>query len=167
MQKKRKQLLTIVIIILCFVIIAYFGGMLGSGSYGYAQQYKFSAGKNKLTKAVEELKNESKSLNLPDAINDPDGLDTLTSHYNASIYDYDKKIIFVFFIESDYNNSNRSSIYLVSINKSLDVRNYKLVNRDMDRTENLEVKREFEEFFLNKLKIEYKDEGNNMFIFWK
>lgn len=167
MRKRKKSILVIIIVIVCFIAFAFFGAMLGAGPYGYAEQYKFNTDKDQLIQAVKKLKEENKSLNLPDAINDPDGLDTSDMHYNVSMFDNDQKIIFVFFVEGDYDNSNNAFINLISVNKTLDVRNYKIVNRDMDRAENIQVKKDFEEKVLDKLKLKYKDKGNNNFVFWK
>lgn len=167
MRKRKKSILVIAIVIVCFIAFAFFGAMLGAGPYGYAEQYKFNTNKDQLIQALKKLKEEDKSLNLPDAINDPDGLDTSNMHYNVSMLDNDQKIIFVFFVEGDYDNSNNAFINLISVNKTLDVKNYKIVNRDMDRAENLQVKKDFEKKILDKLKFEYKDKGNNNFVFWK
>lgn len=167
MRKRNKSILTIIIIVIGVIAFAFFGAMLGAGPYGYAEQYKFNTDSRQLINAIKKLKETNKSFNLPKEIEDPDRLDTADMHYYVSIYNSKQNTIFVFFVATDYDNSNNSYINLISVNKSLDVRNYKIVNRDMDRRENLQVKKEFEEMVLDKLNIEYKDKGNNNFIFWK
>lgn len=164
---KSKLIITITFIIICFLALAFWGGMLGAGPYGYAQQYEFNINKNQLIKSIQKLKSENMAFNPPENYTEKDSLDTLTSHFNVNVYYPDENTVVYFFIDDKPGDTGKSFINLVSVNEGLHQENYKLVNKDFDRNENLKVKKEFQDRFLNKLKLSYKDEGNGMFIFWK
>ena len=57
--------------------------------------------------------------------------------------------------------------YLVGYNKGKILGNWKIINHDFNRRENLYRKRRFRDSVLDKLDLFYKDKGNNMFVFWK
>jgi len=164
---KNKSIITIVFIIICFGVLAFFGGMLGAGPNGYAQQYEFDVNKNVLINSIERLKSENAAFSPPQNYTDKDSLDSLTGHFNVNFFYRDKNTIVYFFINDKQGNTNKSFVNLVSVNEGFHQENYKLINRDFDRKENLKVKKDFEERILTKLKIPYTDSGNGMFIFWK
>jgi hypothetical protein len=164
-MRRRKSFL-IAGIIIALIAFAFFGAMLGAGSYGYAEQYQFKIKQDSLIKVIKKLKENTRNFNHPDSLDDGDYMDTSNLHYNVSVYDYEKQVIFSFFVDADNDNPINTNIYLVSVNKTFDS-NYKMVNRDMDRAENLQVKRDFERNILDKLNIKYTDKGNNNFVFWK
>jgi hypothetical protein len=164
---KSKSIITTIVIIICVLVLVFLGGMLGAGPYGYAQQYEFNVSKDQLIKSIERFKSENIAFDPPQNSTENDTLDTLTTHFNVKVYYPDERTIVYFFINDDGDNNGKSFINLVSVDEGLNQGNYKLVNRDFDRSKNLEVKKEFEDRILNKLKLEYKDKGNGMFIFWK
>lgn len=166
MKKKYKIIMTSfgVVGLLAFAV---FGAFIGSGNDGYAQKYEFEVNGTALIKAVENLKRSSPTFIPPTGVNEPDSLDNSNSHFNADIYSKKENISFGFFIETDHKRSNKSFLYLVSINKGVDFRDWKMVNRDLNRSENLEVKNIFEKEILNNLKLAFKNEGNGMLVFWK
>jgi len=165
MKIKYKTIL-ILLGLVGLLILALFGALAGSGNGGYAQKYKFEVSSAELIKAVENLKRGNSNCN-PSGVYGPDFLDTSNLHFNVEIYSKKENISFGFFIEEDDSKLNKSFLYLVSINKGTDFRNWKIVNRDLNRRDNLSVKRVFEKEILNKLKLNYKNEGNGMLIFWK
>jgi len=164
---KSKLFFPVIFIVICFLALAFWGGMLGAGPYGYAQQYEFNVNKNQLIKSIERLKSENIVSNPPQDYAEYDSLDTLTLHFNVKVYYPDENTIVYFFINDKPDNTGKSFINLVSVNEGLHQENYKLVNKDLDRSENLKIKKEFENRILNKLRLQYKDKGNGMFIFWK
>ena len=165
MKLKQKSVITAAILIVCFLVIAYFGGMLSSGSYRYAQQYEFKINKNQLIRAVEKFKSEHNTFNPPPNYTERDGFDTSNMHFNVNVFYRKENTIVYFFIDNE--DSNSSFINLVSINEGLKAPEYKRVNKDFDRKDNLKVKKDFEERILDKLGLPYKNKGNGMFIFWK
>ena len=153
--------------IIGYLAFAFLGATLGAGNYGYAQKYAFGVNSGALIKAVEDLKMENLVFDPSDSIYESVSFDTSNSHFNVEVYSKKKDISFVFFIEKDDGKQNSSVLYLVSVNNGTDIRDWKTVNRDLKRNDNLMVKRIFEEEILNKLKLNYKNYGNSMFIFWK
>lgn len=166
MKKKYKTIL-ISFGVVGLLAFALFGAILGSGNDGYAQKYEFEVSSAALIKAVENLKSGNPTFNPPAGIYEPDSLDTSNSHFNVEVYSKKENISFGFFIEKDDSKLNKSFLYLVSINRGTDFRDWKFANRDLNRSDNLKVKKVFEEEILNKLKLTYKNKGNGMFIFWK
>jgi hypothetical protein len=75
-----------------------------------------------------------------------------------------KNSIICFYVNGE---GNKSIVNLVPVNQGFETPVYKIINKDLNRRENLKVKEEFENVFLKKLKLPYKDKGNNMFVFWK
>ena len=61
----------------------------------------------------------------------------------------------------------KSFIYLDALNNLSDEFKWNKLNQDFERKENLSAKREFRQRFLDKLDLDYKDNGNNAFVFWK
>lgn len=163
---KRKYKTTIIFLgITCLVGFALFGAIVGSGNDGYAQKYEFDVSSSTLIRVIKKFKSNNPGSNPPTAIYDPDTLDKTTSHFNTEVYSRRENMSFAFFIETN-NNSNRSSIYLVSVNQGMDFREWEIINRDLDNTNSLKVKKIFEENILNRLGLNYKKKGNGMFIFW-
>jgi hypothetical protein len=157
------------IIIFCSCLIAFivsgiYCGLIGEGSKPYAQEYLFKTSDSVLIKAVYDFKKNNPNFNVPAQFNLTD------SYYNYKYnfylyYANEDKLIHCFIITAD--NAKSSSIFLDAINYGRVLGNWRIVNRDYDRKENLKIKKEFEKTFLNKLKLQYHDEGNSMFIFWK
>jgi hypothetical protein len=164
MKGKSRKLNIIVLSITIFIVLAFFGGMLGSGGNGYAEQYEFQIDTAQLIKVIKDFKNNNKSFNPPPNLRLTDFRDSLTSDYNINLYFQNKNSIIYCYINTE---GTKAIINLVSINQGFVSPVYKIINKDLDRKENLEVKKEFEGLFLEKLKLPYKDKGNNMFVFWK
>lgn len=166
MQKRQKSNLIVAVVIICFFVIGFYILIL-SGNSGFAQQYKFNVSKKQLITAIEDFKNNNKEFEPPPNYKATDYLDTLTTEFVAYVYYQNENAIVCFFINNDPNEYEESYVNLLSINEGLYEPTYKLVNKDFGRNENLRIKKEFKERILNKLKLEYKDKGNNNFIFWK
>jgi len=165
MKKNRKIVVTIIISLLSFMVLAYLAGSISSGSFNYAQQYQFNVSKAQLIKSIEKYKSENKRYNPPLNCNARDSLDDYTSNLTVYVFYPDQNSIVCFVIHS--HEAKISYIYLVSINEGLTTPYYKRVNKDFDRNDNLKIKAEFKERVLNKLGLSYKDKGNGMLIFWK
>jgi hypothetical protein len=165
MKRWQKIILGITIFYICFFIIFYI--LCLNGNSGFEQQYQFNVNKAYLIRAVEDFKTKNKEFIPPSEYKATDSLDTLTTQFTAYIYYPNENSIVCFYIDSKPSEPNNSYINLLSINQGLHEPQYKLVNKDFDRKENLEIKKEFHERFLNKLNLAYKDDGNGNFVFWK
>jgi len=161
---KFKKTITIIVIIIVLLFSMVLGGLLGAGNYSYAEKYEFSVSKDELIKAVQLLKNEKPEYNIPQVIELTDAQNNNDGYFHFYFYYQNENQIVHFFI-SDSNNS--SFLYLDAINDGLTLGHWQEVNRDFDRDNNIKVKNEFMERILNNLKLNYKDKGNGMFVFWK
>ena len=131
------------------------------------QQYKFNVKKDYLIRTVEDFKTKNKEFIPISKYGAIDSLDTMTKQYCAYIYYPAEDEIICFYIDSKPNEPDQAYVNLLSVNQGLNQPQYKLVNKDFDRKENLEIKNEFQERFLKKLNLGYKDVGNPNFVFWK
>jgi hypothetical protein len=165
MKRWHKIILAIPIFYICLFIIFYFLGL--SGNSGFEQQYKFNVKKDHLIRTVENFKTKNKEFIPVSKYGATDYLDNMTTQFVAYIYYPVEDEIVCFYIDSKPSEPNLSYINLLSVNKGLHEPQYKLVNKDFGRTENLEIKKNFQERFLKKLNLEYRDDGNSNFIFWK
>lgn len=162
-MKNRKLIVVVIFIVASVLLVSLFGGLLGAGSYVYSQKYEFNIGRTELINKIEKVKEGNVELNVPSEIELLDGYDD-NLNYHFYIY-YNNNIIHCF-VSGD-TTTIKSTIYFHAINKGLSIGNWKEVNRDYDRDENLQVKEQFAERFLKKLHLNYVDRGNSMFIFWK
>ena len=165
LDEKKRKIIIISFGVVGVLALAIFGAFVGAGNGGYAQQYEFDVNSSIIIKAVENLKTGNSSFNLPEDIYEPDSLDATNSQFNMGIYSKKDNISFLFFIDKYPNNPNKSSLYLVSINRGTDYRDWKMVNHELNRTETSKVKKVFEEEILNKLNLNYKSKGNSMLVF--
>jgi hypothetical protein len=165
-MKKIYKIIIILLSVICFIAFGIYGGLIGGGSYQYAQQYEFDVTKPVLIKAVQHFKDENPDCKIPENLSLPDDSDSVGRYHFYIYYKKENKIVHGF-IWNNIDNTNKSSIYLHAINDGLVLGNWKVINSDYDRSENLKAKEDFNENFLNKLKLRYKNEGNSSFIFWK
>jgi len=165
MKRWQKIILAILIFYICLFLVFYFLAL--NGNSGFEQQYKFNVSKDYLIQAVEDFKTKNKEFIPVSKYGAIDYLDTMTTQFTAYIYYPNEDEIVCFYIDSKPNEHDESYLNLLSVNQGLHQPQYKAVNKDFGRSENLEIKKKFQERFLNKLKLDYKDEGNGNFVFWK
>src|SRR5471030_1926077 len=136
MKRWQKIIVAIPIFYICLFIVSYLLALNGNG--GFEQQYKFNVKKDNLIQAVEDFKTRNKDFIPLSKYGAVDYLDTLTTHFVASIYYPIEDEIVCFYIDSKPNEPNQSYLNLLSVNQGLLEPQYKLVNKDFGRTENLE-----------------------------
>jgi hypothetical protein len=163
-MKKFKIQIIIGAIFIGVTFLGIYEGWFAAGSYSYAQKYEFDVNASELVKRVELLKEKSRDFLTLDGIfdqSDPNG--------NRHIYFYDssKDEVIHIFVDADEGNINKSDLFLVGFNKGKELGNWKIINKEYDRRENLDKKKRFENIVLEKLNLFYKDKGNAMFVFWK
>jgi hypothetical protein len=147
--------------------IALYSGVLAAGSYPYSQAYKFNVGSDSLIKVISKFKEKNPSYNTPLKTGLVDSIDNNGTFYNCWIYYRQQNKIAFFVVLGDIDDKEKSSIWFVGVNNGLILGQWKRINEDFDRTDNRRAKKDFEEEFLKKLKLQYKDDGNSMFVFWK
>ena len=160
-----KILLAIPIFYISLFLFFFFLGL--SGNSGFEQQYKFNVKKDSLIRTVEDFKTKNKEFIPVSKYGAIDYHDTITTQFVAYIYYPAEDEIVCFYIDSKPSKPDQSYINLLSVNQGLHDPQYKLVNKDFGRTENLKIKKNFQERFLKRLNLEYSDDGNGNFVFWK
>ena len=166
-MKKRYKILLILGGILAFLIVVIYSGILSAGSYPYSENYIFQTDSGRLVNSIKEFKRNYPSYNVPRQVGLVDTSDENKIFHNNWIYDAQKNEIIFFIIESNFGNKKSSTLRLISINYGLSLGNWKTVNDDIGRTENLDIKKQFKIQLLDKLGLPYSDDGNGMFVFWK
>jgi len=134
------------------------------GSYPFAEIYEFNSNEKQLIDLVENFKKNNPQYNVP-MNNLFDGRkDSNDYWFHVYLYYPNENELIYFWIRQSSSSSEKTEIGLVSINEGLILGNWKEVNDKFSRSENREIKKKFEERVLNKLGLEYKDEGNGMKI---
>jgi len=160
-------MLIVIISIIAFFVLMIYSGILGAGSYPYAQTYKFTVNKDTLVSAIKTFKKNNPENNPPKEIGLTDGIDENGNFYNCWVYYPQQNEIVYFVVVANYDNVEKSSVWLVSINRGLTLGHWRTINDDIGRSENMKEKALFRAKILDKLKLEYKDDGNNALVFWK
>ncbi|HTJ49671.1 MAG TPA: hypothetical protein VL443_09475 [Cyclobacteriaceae bacterium] len=149
-----------------YVIIALMGlfflyklaDMFSPGSYGHAELYELNYPEKKVIDAINNLKNTDAELRVPKVTIKNDGQFDLkdgkerSTDYWYKVYFYDKKNNQILFTWTRPSGSNTTTFAFVSINSGLDLGHWKDVNNDFGFFENREIKKNFEETILEKLK---------------
>jgi hypothetical protein len=157
--KKFLWAITIVFIVLYLIL---FSGILQVGSYPYAQEYKFDVPVDVLYDRVEKFKADNVEYNPPRTMNMVDSFER-TGFSHIYLFYEDKNTLVHLFI----TGNRKSFIHFEALNNLSNGFKWNRINQDFNRKENLDAKGEFRQRFLNKLNIDYKDNGNNAFVFWK
>jgi lipopolysaccharide export LptBFGC system permease protein LptF len=166
-MKTRYKVLILFVVVIAFFVIAIYSGFLSSGSYPYSENYKFHENSDSLISAIRTFKKNNPNFNATKEIGLIDSLDENNIFYNFWIYYPQQNEIVFFIVEGDYNDKNNSTLRLISVNSGLSLGHWRTINDDIGRTENLAQKKQFQTQVLDKLKMNYKDDGNNNFVFWK
>jgi hypothetical protein len=172
MTKKRAPYKTFLIVILVFIGFLAFGtysGFFGVGSYPYSEDYEFRIRRDNLIKVLESFKKNHPAYEIPKQVGIEDGFDSDSNKifYNAYIYLRNKNQIAHFVLIQDIDDRSKSAIWLHAVNDGLQLGHWRIINNDIGRTENLEIKKQFTTEVLDKLGLAYKDAGNSMLVFWK
>jgi hypothetical protein len=166
-KKSLRNFLIVVVLIIAFLAIGIYSGALSAGSYPYSENYKFPINEDSLISKIKKFKDNNPIFKVPKKVGLIDSLDENKIFYNFWIYYPQQNKIVFFIVESDYNDSHNSTLRLISINNGLTLGHWGTINDDIERSENLEEKKQFQTQILDKLNLDYKDDGNAMFIFWK
>ena len=160
-KKNLRKLLLAVAILAIVLYVILFSGITQAGSYPYAQEYKFNVPAKVLFDQVEKFKANNEEYCPPKKYNLIDSFDTVGFSHIYLYYEDQKTLVHLFI------TGNTSSIYFDGLNDFSDDYRWHRINRDFDRNENLAVKTELRQRFLDKLDLKYKDNGNNALVFWK
>lgn len=150
MNKKNILFLTI------FSIVLYSCGLFYVGSYPYREEYVFNeCSEKELIADLEEIKREYPDLALS---RHPELKDSYTDSRKLfySFYFLNAKTGTIFLTIVQEKKKNETIIGLVSICNTQDLYNWKEVNHDLKGDSNRNVKLEFEDVVLSKLKRKYR-----------
>lgn len=136
---------------------------IGAGSYSYAQKYKFYVNPINLRQKIEALERQSPNFKVLD---DEYDIYDKNGNYHMYIFCPNENEFIHIFIEPE-DKKDEASLLLVGFSKGKELGNWKNINIDFDTKENLLRKKKFRDQVLNELHLDYKNEGNSMFVFWK
>ena len=125
--------------VVAFSVINMFG--IGAGSYSYAQKYKFYVSSNNLRQKIEALERKSPNFKV---LNDDYDIFDKNGNYHMYIYCPNENEFIHIFIQPE-DNKDVASLFLVGFSKGKELGNWKNINIDFDRKENLFRKRKFVE----------------------
>jgi hypothetical protein len=159
----RMTFTIILLILFSLILIGLFTGLFAVGGYPYAQRYEFSKTQDNLDSKIELLRKNSNTYIKVDTISD-----SFDQFGNFHLFFYsvsNDEIIHIMTQNTD--NSPKARLYLIGYNKGKNLGNWKLINYDFNRKENILRKKIFCDQILDKLGLDYRDKGNSMWVFWK
>jgi hypothetical protein len=161
MSRPVRRAIIWLVSILGFLALALGAGyMMGPGSYPYSENYELSAPEKDVIEAVKDFKTKRPDMIAPNLISSEGRRDS-SYYYFVYFYLPHSNEILLSWIRQSYDGT--TNFNLVSVNKGLDLGNWKRVNEDLSSEDNRRIKYEFEAILMH-LKIKYKDNGNSMSI---
>ncbi len=158
----QKPALFSLFIIVLLILGAY---LLAPGSNPYAQEYTFNVSQKELIGHIITLKSQLVDQTRSNDMS-YDQMDSFGT-YHAYLWIPKERQTAHISVERNREDSTKSSILLIGFADNPSTGEWKLINKDFKRTENLQKKNSFELQFLNPLSLPYQNIGNSMFIFWK
>ena len=159
----RKTLIIILIVLGGLFLLYKLADMFSPGSYGHAERYELDYPEEKVIDAINKLKESDKELVVPKVTIQnggqwdlSDGREKTTDHW-YKFYFYDKEKNRILFTWTRPSGKNTTTFAFVSINYGLDLGNWKDVNDDFGFSENREIKKNFEETILQRVKRNLSD----------
>lgn len=149
MKKTKIIILLIVGLLVTFVI--WFGCNFAPGSYPYAETYEIKVDEITLIEAIQNFKRDNPQYIVPlqAQLKDEYGGDRKLWYFVYFYYPQENKILCTWVRSA---NKGNTTFAFVGINQGLVLGNWKIINKDLSRSENKKVKKEFEERILNKIK---------------
>jgi hypothetical protein len=125
---------------------------LAPGSYPYAEIYKYKIDSGALIKALTTLKIIDSSLQIPEDVGLKDGKEGQNDYwYHFYFFDKKKNEIIHTWVRSEGNEI--TNFAFVGINKTLQLGNWKEINKDFNKEENNRKKEEFKHLILNRIEV--------------
>lgn len=126
--------------------------IISSGSYPYAEKYKFKIKETELVKIIVKFKNDNPDYCVPKEIQLVDGKkDSNDYWYHIYFYyKYENRIVYTWVRQYD---AAYCEFAFVAINTGLTLGNWKDINHDFSSDENKLEKEKFERLILNQIKL--------------
>lgn len=165
-MKKRTLAIIIIPIILLFGMYK-FARMLSPGSYPFAEEYELNYSEAEVKMAIHKLKEKYPEYKTPKVSIENQNSFALPDHQTENpsywyiAYFYMKKENSIFYTYTRSNGKNKTTFAFVSINNSLNIGNWKIINDDFGYFENRKLKKQFEENILAKLKLILQNLGSS------
>lgn len=153
------------IIVIIFVSVAlsvgfvlWFGCKFAPGSYPYAEEYELNYPEERVKEAIKKFKRDNIEYIVPRVMVNGQGtwelLDERTKDPDLwfKFYFYYKKEDQILYTCIRPVNNQKTTFAFVSINQSLNLGNWKSINKDFSPSENKELKGKFEQRILNEIK---------------
>ncbi|MBS7788306.1 hypothetical protein KIH23_13440 [Flavobacterium sp. CYK-55] len=156
-MKKRTIIIVVAILFLIFGIYK-FSRMLSPGSYPFAEEYELNYSEQQVKAAISKFKKDNSQYQVPKVTIENQGSFDLDDHqtknpsYWFTAYFYFKKEDLIILTNTRPNGNSQTTFAFVSVNKGLNIGNWKNINDDFDYFENKKLKKQFEEKVLEKLK---------------
>jgi hypothetical protein len=152
---KRVLIILVPIFILMGGGLLYFGIMLAPGYDVDAEEYEFNVSDSELIHAVELFKTENSKYCLPFETGLKDGRgDNPDNNLYYHVYFYypeENQIVYGWIRQTPYVKETKTTFAFVGINSSLQLGNWRDINRDFTRAANKEQIKKFEERILSKI----------------
>ncbi len=121
------------------------------GSYPYAEIYELEVSEDKIIEAVKKFKIENNEFCVPENVGLIDGRSKDKNDHWYHIWFYSKKENQII-----YTWIRGNKLAFISVNASLELGNWKRINKDFSRKENKAQIAKFEKLILNKILIYIK-----------
>lgn len=143
-----KNLFLLLILAKCLISC----GDFAPGSYPYAEIYKYKVNSDTLIKVLTILKEKDSCLKIPEDVGLKDGKGGRNDYwYHFYFFNKNKNEIFHTWVRSE--NNTITNFAFVGVNKSLQLGNWKEINKDFNKAENIREEKEFKHLILDKIKI--------------
>ena len=119
-----------------------------SGSYSYAELYRYNVSADTLSNKLKSLKEKDTTLMPPAILHLMDGKRD-SSDYWYRIYFYNKKKNEIIFTWVREEGSQTANLAFVGVNEGVRLGNWKYINKDYSETENNNKKEEFKNLILS------------------
>lgn len=134
-----------------FILLFFISCDFAPGSYPYVETYEIRGNEAEVVKIIERFKIENQDYNVPKELNLLDGRSDRVGDHWYHIYFYYKdtnKIINTWLRQAE---GNKTTFALVAINDGLQLGNWKRINKDFSRKENIQEKEKFTTLIVDKV----------------
>lgn len=153
----RRRLLTVILITGVVALTLYkLGELFSPGSYPNAEKYELEVTSSELIDLIQKFKAENPIYKVPDHLHLEDGRTSASDHWYHIYFYYHKEnqIVYCWFRPE---GRGRVTFAFVGINDSLDLGNWKMINKDFSRSENRQQIQLFEKRILDNIKNEISE----------
>jgi hypothetical protein len=149
----KKIILIILIFLVSILLLLFFAHKFSPGSYVHAEEYVINVNESDLIKVIQNFKKDNPQYIVPEQTQLIDGRrnETGQNHwYHVYFYNQDENKIVK--CRTRPIEKGKTTFVFIGINDGLALGNWKMINKDFNRSQNKEEKKKFEEYILNRIK---------------